>query len=214
MSKPLKPRRGTTAEQNAFVGEAYEITYDTDKNTIVCRDGKTPGGFPLAKSTELEVLAENIDDNVGTIREDTVAAAQEAIAHSAVESGSLTLEGVAAEVERKAALDLSNLSAAGRSLGAGLGMPKEQWVDMAVGATGTMYTAQKSGFLYARATSTAIGGFFDIYTASRIHTIQGTTVGNVKTMLMPLRKGEVYKISYANMVVEYYRFIYAEGEEA
>ena len=36
MSKPLKPRRGTTAEQNAFVGEAYEVTYDTDKNTLVC----------------------------------------------------------------------------------------------------------------------------------------------------------------------------------
>lgn len=53
MSKPLKPRRGTTAEQNAFVGEAYEVTYDTDKNTLVCRDGLTPGGFPLARADEV-----------------------------------------------------------------------------------------------------------------------------------------------------------------
>lgn len=50
MSKPLKPRRGTTAEQNAFVGEAHEITYDTDKNTLVCRDGLTAGGFPLQRA--------------------------------------------------------------------------------------------------------------------------------------------------------------------
>ena len=56
MSKPLKPRRGTTAEQNAFVGEAYEITYDTDKNTLVCRDGLTAGGFPLAKEADLNTF--------------------------------------------------------------------------------------------------------------------------------------------------------------
>jgi hypothetical protein len=56
MSKPLKPRRGTTAEQNAFVGEAYEVTYDTDKNTLVCRDGLTAGGFPLAKEEEVSSL--------------------------------------------------------------------------------------------------------------------------------------------------------------
>jgi microcystin-dependent protein len=56
MSKPLKPRRGTTAENNAFVGESYEITYDTDKNTLVCRDGLTAGGFPLAKEEEVSSL--------------------------------------------------------------------------------------------------------------------------------------------------------------
>lgn len=56
MSKPLKPRRGTTAENNAFVGEAYEVTYDTDKSTLVCRDGLTAGGFPLAKEEEVSSL--------------------------------------------------------------------------------------------------------------------------------------------------------------
>ena len=56
MSKPLKPRRGTTAGNNAFVGEAYEVTYDTDKNTLVCRDGLTAGGFPLAKEGDVSSL--------------------------------------------------------------------------------------------------------------------------------------------------------------
>ena len=53
MSKPLKPKRGTTAENNAYIGEAYEITLDTDKKTIVVRDGATAGGFPLAKEADL-----------------------------------------------------------------------------------------------------------------------------------------------------------------
>lgn len=53
MSKPLKPKRGTTAENNAYIGEAYEITLDTDKHTLVVHDGATPGGFPLATEADL-----------------------------------------------------------------------------------------------------------------------------------------------------------------
>ena len=47
-SKYLKPRRGSTAEHSTFKGEAYEITFDTDKKTVVAHDGLTMGGFPLA----------------------------------------------------------------------------------------------------------------------------------------------------------------------
>lgn len=56
MSKPFKPRRGTTAQHASFIGEAHEVTFDTDKNTLVAHDGKTAGGFPLAKSAELEAF--------------------------------------------------------------------------------------------------------------------------------------------------------------
>lgn len=125
--------------------------------------------------------------------------------------GESTEAGLVAEMNRKADIDASNFSAAGKNVLAGMGMPKEVWVDISLGAAGTMYTVQKSGFIYARAMCTAIGGFFEIYTESRIQTIQGTSVGNMKTMLVPIRKGEVYKINYANVEVEYFRFIYAEG---
>lgn len=53
MSKPLKPRRGTTAEHADFIGQAHEVTYDTDKHTLVTHDGVTPGGFPLARADEV-----------------------------------------------------------------------------------------------------------------------------------------------------------------
>lgn len=61
MSKPLKPRRGTTAQHASFVGEAHEVTYDTDKQTLVCHDGLTAGGFPLARADE--VAAKDADQD-------------------------------------------------------------------------------------------------------------------------------------------------------
>jgi hypothetical protein len=52
-SKPLKPKRGTTAQNNGYTGEAYEVTLDTDKKTLVVHDGLTAGGFPLARADEV-----------------------------------------------------------------------------------------------------------------------------------------------------------------
>lgn len=45
MAKPLRPKRGTTAKNDAFTGLASEITIDTDKHSIRVHDGVTPGGY-------------------------------------------------------------------------------------------------------------------------------------------------------------------------
>ena len=45
MAKPLRPKRGTTAKNDAFVGLASEITVDTDKHSIRVHDGVTAGGY-------------------------------------------------------------------------------------------------------------------------------------------------------------------------
>lgn len=52
-SKVLKPRRGSTVEHSTFKGQAFEITFDTDKKTIVAHDGLTMGGFPLAHEEDI-----------------------------------------------------------------------------------------------------------------------------------------------------------------
>lgn len=206
MSKPLKPKRGTTAENDAYIGEAYEVTLDTEKHTLRVHDGVTPGGHELARGGE-----------VGNIREDTVAAAQEAIAHSAGESGSLTLEGVAAEVERKAALDLSNLSAAGRSLAAGLGMPSARYVDLTLGATDTTYTAPGNGYFSIVKRATAANQFLNMYnrTSGNLGLSQTISTSGVIASFILAKKGDSVFITYnANGTLERFRFIYAEGEEA
>lgn len=48
MSKPLKPKRGTTAENNTFTGQAYEVTLDTQTHRLRTHDGVTAGGFEHA----------------------------------------------------------------------------------------------------------------------------------------------------------------------
>lgn len=53
MARKLKPRRGTTAQNNAFTGEQGEITLDTTKNTIIVHDGSTLGGHPLPTTNDL-----------------------------------------------------------------------------------------------------------------------------------------------------------------
>lgn len=40
-------RRGTTAENNGFIGEAGELTLDTQKKQLHIHNGSTPGGTPI-----------------------------------------------------------------------------------------------------------------------------------------------------------------------
>ena len=57
MAKPFRPKRGTTAKNDAFVGLQYEITLDKDKSSLRVHDGVTAGGvaeiLPKAKNDEL-----------------------------------------------------------------------------------------------------------------------------------------------------------------
>ena len=41
-------RRGTTAQHETFTGAQGEITYDTERKTLVLHDGTTVGGHPVA----------------------------------------------------------------------------------------------------------------------------------------------------------------------
>ena len=56
MAKPLRPKRGTTAKNDAFVGLASEITIDTEKHSIRVHDGVTAGGHALATDADLATV--------------------------------------------------------------------------------------------------------------------------------------------------------------
>jgi len=49
MATELKLRKGTTAEHSTFTGAEAEVTFDTDKNTVVAHDGTTAGGYPATE---------------------------------------------------------------------------------------------------------------------------------------------------------------------
>lgn len=79
MAKPLRPKRGTTAKNDAFTGLASEITIDTDKHSIRVHDGVTAGGheiLPKAKNDELyapktiDVGVTSVNGNTGAVTVD------------------------------------------------------------------------------------------------------------------------------------------------
>lgn len=47
MARKLRPRKGTTAQNNAYTGAVAEVTIDTTKKTLVVHDGATAGGNPI-----------------------------------------------------------------------------------------------------------------------------------------------------------------------
>src|SRR6202795_4572016 len=60
MPKQVKLRRGTTAQHATFTGALGEVTVDTTKKTLVCHDGATAGGFPIALETAQIVKTGNL----------------------------------------------------------------------------------------------------------------------------------------------------------
>lgn len=59
MTTVLTLRQGTTAEHAAFTGDQGELSYDTEKKTVLVHDGSTVGGIPLAKKSEVDVKADD-----------------------------------------------------------------------------------------------------------------------------------------------------------
>ena len=79
MSTVIQNRGGTTIEHSTFVGADREVTVDTTKKTLVVHDGVTPGGYTLAKASDVDALNNNtvktaeinglIDARIGTVAE-------------------------------------------------------------------------------------------------------------------------------------------------
>lgn len=57
MSKQVQIRGDTTAAIATKAGVQREVWFDTDKNTLVCCDGVTLGGHPLATAADLAALS-------------------------------------------------------------------------------------------------------------------------------------------------------------
>lgn len=56
MATQVQRRRGTNAENDAFVGALAEFTYDSGRKTIHVHDGETSGGFIVVKYAVSEEL--------------------------------------------------------------------------------------------------------------------------------------------------------------
>ena len=53
MARQIQIRRGTTLENDNFIGAIGEITMDTDAKTLRVHDGETVGGIALARTSDI-----------------------------------------------------------------------------------------------------------------------------------------------------------------
>lgn len=66
-SQRIKLRRGTTAQQQNFTGAEGEVTFDTDKNTLIVHDGTTKGGHVLPRDTDVKTDIDQLTDVYGIL---------------------------------------------------------------------------------------------------------------------------------------------------
>jgi hypothetical protein len=95
----------------------------------------------------------------------------------------------------------------------GCAMPSSKYDDLALGASGTTYTAPANGWFYCHGVATSpysSYGTLDTALMSQGVDIARST-GSFK-LSMPVRKGDVVTLRYGECTLDLVRFIYAEGE--
>ena len=108
---------------------------------------------------------------------------------------------------------LSNLSAAGNSLLSGLGMPSGRYIDLTLGADGSTYTAPANGYFCAKVKWKDPTSFLSMNNGYVVGYCQtGTGGATVGLTCVPVKKGDVVNISYHEIIVYWFGFTYAEGD--
>lgn len=117
--------------------------------------------------------------------------------------------------DAKANTDLSNLDATGKSYGAGLSMPSDNYVDLTLEPSGYEYTAPATGYYVFSKYSTAANQYYGARNDDNGLCVVGRSVANgvVCGLFIPVKKGDKFIVDYALAgATLLFRFIYAEGE--
>lgn len=98
--------------------------------------------------------------------------------------------------------------------GSGFGFPSNNYEDLELGASGTIYTAPANGYVYIVKASTAASQYVNIYNGSGVsYKGYSTTSGQEVLALASVLKGKNFKVEYSLAgTTKTFCFIYAEGE--
>ena len=122
---------------------------------------------------------------------------------------SVDINQVYEDLELKANSNLANLTAEGKSLASGLGMPSSQNIDLTLGASGSWYTAPANGWVHIVIDVKANG-----YLSVQDNYFQASGTAGYIGGRIAFLKGQEFYITYG----EYnetilFKFYYAEGEK-
>ena len=118
------------------------------------------------------------------------------------------------DLNLKANTNLSNLTAEGKSLASGLGMPSNRYIDLTLGASATSYKAPANGWVSFVKKTSAANQYIELGISNSIRMRDNNPVsGTVCEAMLPVRKGQSFYASYtAGGDLTWLRFVYAEGE--
>ena len=96
------------------------------------------------------------------------------------------------------------------------GFPSDRYIDLTLGASGTEYTAPANGYIVISKRTSANNQSVEINipsTGLELRCTAPTSGSNALTSLV-VKRGQKYKVNYnAGGTTNYFRFIYAEGEQ-
>lgn len=126
------------------------------------------------------------------------------------------MDQIASDLNLKAGTDLGNLTDAGKSLAAGLGMPSgDTYINLTPGASGASYTAPSNGWMYAVNTPTANAQFLAIYNSANVEVaVMWSVSTSTLYVSWPVVKGDSYRIGYSSGTLVRVLFFYAEGSKS
>lgn len=215
----------TLTDQVSFVGSHANI-YNATKNII-------DNSLSLTIGNGLSVVDGALTANTGTVDAYTKEETNALLADKQDKIVTLTKEAYEALTEKNpetiymiegetqnADVDLSNITNLGKAKIANLAMPSDKYVDLTLGASGSIYTAPSDGWYYLKYNST--GNTCSVVMEVRPNNgniLYGHNNGvsggthNPQTTLF-VRKGVTMRLTCQAGTAEIFRFIYAQGTES
>ena len=97
----------------------------------------------------------------------------------------------------------------------GMPMPSSKYIDLTLGASGATYTAPANGWITLSKNSTATNQYIRFESTNSLGiTIRSVQSGSELTSFYPCNRGDIVTTSFtATGATNYYRFVYAQGEQ-
>lgn len=120
-------------------------------------------------------------------------------------------EASVVQLANKANVEMDNISVSGKSLVSGWSMPSNRYIDLTLGASGSIYTAPANGYFSWYCYQNNNGYIFVQISASLLPNRVANASNDIAGFI-PVKKGDIVFVEYVNLTFNRLRFIYAEGE--
>ena len=205
---------GLVGDQSSAVGDYLQISANSFGKSVGFSDNGSNSGVTISKAIGIttDATKSGIEGKINSVE----------VFYYMV----ISTEGQTAEVEidinkiyedmnLKANTSLSNLTAEGKSLASGFGMPSNKYIDLTLGASSSIYTAPANGYFALSKNTTGNNQYLYFIDADSNlrYTLASISYTGGLWGCCQVKKGKKIIVVYsAGGATEYFRFYYAEGE--